>query len=198
MNRNARCAVQSSSIDLVFCQFSDDNFKKYIPTKYHDQVLQQTILLNLNVSVYVRASECSILYTVLIQADAAFLDNLAIQLRASAKPVFGWVPQSSTVPEFYLPEDKKKVLHKLPIWKMINTTIRSNGPLSTVKLFKHGIQSLYSEKAGVDGPMQARSILRSRTYQMLCEQKLVTQTLIKVVVNSFIVWRMKEKRVLLN
>lgn len=117
----------------------------YIPTENHGQVLQQRIVLNVKVSVYVRESECSILYKVHVQADWTLVDILATHFRAVAKHDLGWLHKSQTVTEFYLPEEKTKVFQKLLFWKMINTNMKPNGPLPPVKLFKHENQSLYSK-----------------------------------------------------
>lgn len=107
-------AVRSSTVNLVLCKFGDDKFKKCIPTEHGGQVIQQMIVLNLNVSVCVRASNCTVLYIVIIQSNETLLNDLPVQLRAGAKPVAGCVHQSSTVPQFYLSDDKRKVLHRLP------------------------------------------------------------------------------------
>lgn len=82
---------------------------------------------------------------------------------------------------------------------MIDMKIRTSGPLRPVKLFKHGIQSLYSKMKGdMDGFTQAISIQRSMTFPMFWEQKLVTQSRKTFVVSFFISWRMKENHGFLN
>ena len=83
---------------------------------------------------------------------------------------------------------------KKPFWMVINNDVKQHGPLPPIKVFKHGIQSLYSKtKGGVDGSAQARAILRSPTSSLRWEQKLVIQTIKTLAVNAFTSYRLQCK-----
>lgn len=76
--------------------------------------MQQMIVLNLNKSIYIRATECSMLYVVLIQCDTSLLNDMEIALQFVARSVTGWAHINRDVPDFYAPEDKAKVIDMVP------------------------------------------------------------------------------------
>lgn len=76
------------------------------------------------------------------------------------------------------------------IWKTLHAHVRTNEPLPPVRIFRHGLQVLYSKtKFGVDGAAQFRAGLNSPTSRLDWESKVVTQALKTLVVNSFLAWR---------
>jgi hypothetical protein len=104
--------------------------------------------------------------------------------------------QDPVIPDIQDAELKKEIGNRLKFWRLVNGYVLENGPFyPPVKLFRHGVQSLYSKtKGGVDGSAEARAILRCSTSAMKCEQKIVTQTLKTLAVNSFIAWRIRQKK----
>ena len=107
--------------------------------------------------------------------------------------------QDPLLPLFTGTTPRRYLKSKLPFWLIVNTYIKEKGPLSPLKLFKHDSQSLYSKTKGrVDGSAQARAILQSYTSSLKWEQKRVSQTIKPQAVNSFIAWRMTQKRNLLE
>lgn len=108
---------------------------------------------------------------------------------------FGGVEHEEiNVPDFVAGKYKTEILSKLPLWRSVNTSVVSRSPFRPVKLFKHCTQSFYSKcKGGVDGATQARSLLRSQSAHLKWEQKITSQVLKTVIVNSFIIWRMAQR-----
>lgn len=103
------------------------------------------------------------------------------------------------MPTFADTNTRKTLQTYHPFWTILNETIKSQDAFLPVRLFKHGIQSLYSKtKGGVDGSAQARAILRSSTSTLKWEQKIVSQTFKTLAVNSFIAWRMTTRKDLLQ
>ena len=106
--------------------------------------------------------------------------------------------ENGQIPEFCDGDSRKQIESKLPFWRMVNNYVIENDALMPVKIFKHGMQSLYSKtKGGVDGGAQAREILRSPGSTLQREQKIFCQTLKTLVVNSFVAWRLNQKQDLL-
>lgn len=192
-------AIRSQTSDIIVCDFGDDTFKKFIPSEHAAQILQQMIVLNVNLCLYVRATETSLIYCALVHANSDMLTTFTATLISTAGPVVKWAHTSGIVPAYYRPSDKNAVQTHLSFWKIVNDKIKRDGPLPPVKIFKHGCQSVYSKtKGGVDGSAQMRSILRSSTSHLKWEQKIVTQVIKTVLVNSFISWRIYEQRQLLQ
>lgn len=94
------------------------------------------------------------------------------------------------VPEIDSRSQRRTVLSNLPIWKTVPNYVRSNGAMPSVRIFRHGLQFMYSKtKCGVDGAAQFRAGLRSSTSRFDWESKIVSQTLKTLILNSFIPWR---------
>jgi hypothetical protein len=62
-------------------------------------------------------------------------------------------------------ELRKIALSRIPIWRLVDNHVHERDAFyPPVRLFRHGIQSIYSRtKGGVDGSAQASAILRSPT-----------------------------------
>ena len=68
------------------------------------------------------------------------------------------------MPLFVDRQTKIILSERLSFWKVIEYYAKEHDAFVPVKIFKHGIQSLYSKtKGGVDGSAQARVIMRSST-----------------------------------
>lgn len=166
---------------------------RVVPSDHLGQILHQCYVLGVNVAVYACASETGLLYTAIIHVP-----NSAIAIARSAYgsiiDCLRWAhTQQWTVPRFCSDNEKRTIMSQRSLWIPVNGHVLSKGPLPPVKVFRHGLQVLYSKtKGGVDGVTQYRSIMRSSTTTMGWEQKLVTQTLKTLLINSFIAWRLVE------
>ena len=79
-------------------------------------------------------------------------------------------------------------------WKLTDDLLNLRGPFPPLKLFKHASQRFCSNTmACVDGATQQRVILPFSTSHFQWEQKLVSQILTSIAINSFIGWRMSER-----
>lgn len=106
------------------------------------------------------------------------------------KPLVEWAYCAGIVPVFYPSEAKTLCGARFSFWNIVNGTIKTERILPRLKHFKHGPRSLYSKtKVVVDGSVQARAILRSSTPHLKYEQKLISQVINNLAVDSFISWR---------
>lgn len=88
---------------------------------------------------------------------------------------------------------------RLSFCRLVNVRVRKDEIFRPLKFFKHAIQTLYSKTiGGVDSSTQHRTILQSASSHLGREQKLVCQVLKSVCANSFLAWRIFERRGLLR
>lgn len=146
---------------IVRC-FGDERFQIFFPTEHYCRVMQKIIVLHVNLCLYFQAAEHSLLNIFLILAENSLLNASAQEIANTSHDVVGWAHTSEQIPDFFLPEEKITVNSRLPFWCMSNKKIKDEGSLPHIKLFKHGLQTLYSKtKVGVDQSAQAQAILRS-------------------------------------
>lgn len=179
----------------IYCKVGDSSFVKYVAKEHTGQVMQQMMVLNVNFCIYVRAAECGVVYKVIVYCPSHTLDVALDILRSMVRPLLQWVSATPfSLPPFVGDDHKQEILSRLPFWQVINKRVMTVGVLPPVKVFKHATQSIYSKtKGGVDGATQARAILRSPTSHLKWEQKIVSQVLKTLAVNSFVGWRMAER-----
>lgn len=180
-----------ASLDVIYCRIGDHEFVRRIPLKHCGQLLQQSLVLDVDYFVYVAASETSILFICVIYIPSYVRRQSLSVLVDYAKCLVSWVHEENGTPPPELdPAGKRLVGQKLPFWRLVNKHVVTNGPLPPLKLFRHGSQTFYSRtKGGVDGSAQYRSTLRSSMTVFRWEQKLITQTIKSVIANAYIVWK---------
>jgi hypothetical protein len=189
-------AVSNAAADIIKCDLGDATFRQYVPEAHMAQVIQQMIVLSTLFAVYVSASETGIMFVLVIRGFQPRLDAWKQSLLSTDRPLVEWAHESATatVPGFADAGAKDLLESGVKFWRLINGNVLEHGPLPPVKVFKHGIQSLYSKtKGGVDGNAQARTIVRSTTISPKWEQKLVTQTFKTLAVNAFVSYRLHQK-----
>jgi hypothetical protein len=145
----------------------------------------------------VSASETGILYVVICYCDDAVLRICLERLEAIVGSHVIWAhSEGEEVPQTADMELRKIALSRIPFWRLVDKHVHERDAFyPPVRLFRHGIQSIYSRtKGGVDGSAQARAILRSPTSSFKWEQKIVSQTLKTLSVNAFISWRMLQTK----
>lgn len=83
---------------------------------------------------------------------------------------------------------KKTDVFYIPSWTFKNSNFMWNWSFPTVKLFKHGLQAIYSKKGVVEFATQFRAFMRYHNphLKIKYESQLVTQTNKILVVNCFI------------
>lgn len=107
--------------------------------------------------------------------------------------------EEEVIPEFITGNVRAVLSSHSKFWKTIDKEVRLKGKLRPLKLFKHATQSFYSKtKGSVDGATQQRAVLSSFTSHMALEQKIVSQILKTVPLNTLIFWRVFERRNLLH
>ena len=193
-------ALQRATMEIVCCNVGDATFREYVPEEHVGQILHQMVVLSVNYVVYVSASEGGIMYIVVVHAPRETLNVCEIALRSRASAVVAWAHEEDPIPPEFVDLATKRILkERIGFWQLVNNYVTKKGSFLPLKLFKHGSQSLYSKtKGGVDGSAQARAILRSSTSSLKWEQKIVSQTIKTLAVNSFIAWRISEKKGMLE
>lgn len=184
----------------IFCKLGDETCNRLVPEDHLMQVLQQSVVFHSSFSVNAVASETGILYTVVI---STLLEQRSAALNAIVdigRNTLSWCGDHATLPEGIEDNQTKYVLENpLDFWKLLNRRVMMEGPFLPLKLFKHATQSFYSKtKGGVDGSTQQRAILRSPSSHLKWEQKIVSQVFKTLAVNSFIAWRIWERKDLLK
>ena len=121
----------------------------------------------------------------------------------NARSLDTWAHEPSAVdliPLAFADSQTKSLLEDKPsFWRAISEDVKGRGPMPPIKVFKHGMQSLYSKtKGGVDGTAQARAIMRSSTSSLRWEQTLFIQTLKMLAVNAITSYRLQCKANLLE
>ena len=188
-------ALNLATADVVTCCVGDAKFRRYVPDQHVGQVIHQMVVLSVNFVIYVSAAEAGTIYTCVVYSSA---DNVEKCYKAFTDVVLATVSwaheQDRQPPSFSDTTTRRALKPRLPFWLMVNNFVNEKGPFPPLKLFKHASQSLYSKtKSGVDGSAQSRAFLRSSTSSFKWEQKIVSQTIKTLTVNSFIAWRMTQK-----
>lgn len=100
-------------------------------------------------------------------------------MRNAAEQAVSWAHSVDGVTPPGTNTDTKRVINeRLPFWRLVNDHVSLHGPLSPLKLLRHGSQSFYSKtKCGVDGATKYGVVLRSASLPLPWEQKLITQTI---------------------
>ena len=178
----------------------DAKFPRYVPDQHVGQVIHQMVVLSVNFFIYVSAAEAGTMYTCVVYGSADNVEKCYKALTDVVLATVSWAHEQDPQPPSFTDTITRRALKsRLPFWLMVNNFVNEKGPFPPLKLFKHASQSLYSKtKGGVDGSAQARAILRSSTPSFKWEQKIVSQTIKTLAVNSFIAWRMTQKRNLLE
>ena len=191
-SKSLNTALELATEDAAFCEVGHETFRKYIPESHTAQVLLQMMILDVNVAIYLAAVETGLLYAVYVHCSDVHLATCQSILTAQTSELVQWAyTEGGTVPELINDECKECVESRHKYWKLIDDRVKIRGPFPPLKLFKHASQSFYSKtKAGVYGATQQRAILRSSTSHFQWEQKLVSQILKTIAINSFIGWRM--------
>eukprot|EP00737_Agarophyton_chilense_P004797 gb/GEZJ01006395.1/.p1 GENE.gb/GEZJ01006395.1/~~gb/GEZJ01006395.1/.p1 ORF type:complete len:425 (-),score=36.09 gb/GEZJ01006395.1/:504-1778(-) len=179
-------ALNNASLDLACVKVGDASVLQRIPQEHIGQVLQQMLVINTNYSIYAVSSETALLSCTLLYASNDKLRAYKDCLVSQAGPLVTWAhTDTPVVPSFVDVTTKRLLKERIVFWKLINTHVTNHDAFVPLKLFKHGIQGMYSKtKGGVDGSAQARAILRSATTKLKWEQKVVGQTLKTLFVNS--------------
>jgi hypothetical protein len=116
--------------------------------------------------MYITAAETGISFVVIAYCDAAILRACENVLDHGAEYCVAWAHEDHmSMPVLEDACLSKLIYSHLPFWKLVNSFVLENCAFyPPVKLFRHGVQTLYSKtKGGVDGSAQARAILRSST-----------------------------------
>jgi hypothetical protein len=190
-------STAAASIDVTLCEIGDSRFKELVPESHVGQVLHQMIVLKCNYCLYVSAAETGILCIVVCYCADFVLRECERRLEEISGSLVSWAyTDANEVPEMPDPELRKIAESRICFWRLVNEHVRdSDAFYPPVKIFRHGMQSLYSKtKGGVDGSAQARAILRSPTSSFKWEQKIVSQTMKTLCVNAFIAWRMLQMK----
>lgn len=189
-----------SSADAVFCDFGDETFRRMIPVDHIGQVLMQVIVLQVSHAVYVAASETGIAFIVVARCPPELFAASERLLRETCSAVIEWLfVDPVNFPAFISTAHKSLINGRRPFIQAVNAYVEERGPFPPLKLFKHGSQMFYSRtKGGVDGSAQQRAILRSSTSSLKWQQKVVSQTLKTLAVNSFMAWRINQAATLLE
>ena len=195
--------IAIATADAIICEFGDATSRQYIPEIHMGQVIQQMLVLRVRLAVYVSSSETGILYVVVVRAPEYILNAFELALAPNTRALASWAHEflaADLVPLSFADAQTEVLLQdKLSFWRAINEDIKEKRPMPPIKVFKHGIQSLYSKtKGGVDGTAQARAVMRSSTSSLRWEQKLVIQTLKTLAVNAFTSYRLQCKAHLLE
>jgi hypothetical protein len=77
-------------------------------------------------------------------------------------PLLHWAYTSviGSAPDFSDAKTKQFLESGAKFWRLVNENIMEHGPFPPMKIFKQGIQSLYSKaKSGVDDSAQVRAIM---------------------------------------
>jgi YqaJ-like viral recombinase domain len=194
-------SIELASVDVKVCRVGDSSFRSFVPEAHIGQILHQMLVLHVSHVVYVAASETGVMFIIIAYCDISTLSLCELALEQAAGECVDWAYEDFLDMPLDNDSDLNKLLKsRLPFWKLVNSYVLEKGPFyPPLKLFRHGVQTLYSKtKGGVDGSAQARSILRSATSSLKWEQKVVTQTIKTLAVNSFVAWRMRQKRSLLE
>ena len=194
-------SIQLASVDVKVCRVGDITFRTLFPEAHIGQILHQMLVLRINHVMYVAAAETGITFIVIAYCDVHILSVCELALEQAAEDCVAWAQEESmSMPSIQDAELSKVIYSRLPFWRLVNSYVLENSAFyPPVKLFRHGVQTLYSKtKGGVDGSAQARAILRSPTSSLKWEQKVVTQTLKTLAVNAFVAWRMRQKKSLLE
>ena len=183
-----------ATTDTVCVKIGDSRLLDYVPKAHIGQILHQMLVLSMNVLVYVSAAETGLLFVVVVYCPQ---DVLTASMNAlnSAESIVAWAHEEDpTPPVFATPDSVKRIEEKLPFWLLVNNHVKETDAFVPLKLFKHAAQSFYSKtKGGVDGSAQYCAIMRSSTSKRKWEQKIVSQTLKTVCINSFFGWRIMTK-----
>ena len=171
-SKSLNTALELATGDAVFFEVGDETFRKYIPESHTAQALNQMMILDVNVAIYLAAGETGLLYVVYVHCSGVHLATCQSILTAQTSELVQWAYiEGGTVPEFINDEYKECVLSGHHFWNLIDDCVKLRGPLPPLKLFKHASQSFYSKtKAGVDGVTQQKANLRSSTSHFQWEQ----------------------------
>jgi hypothetical protein len=119
------------------------------------------LVLKINHVMYVSASETGITFIVLAYCNSRVLIICESVLDQTLKDCVEWAyEQDPVIPDIQYAEFRKAIGNSLKFWRLVNGYVLEHSP-PPVKLFRHGVQSLYSKtKGGVDRIAQARAIIR--------------------------------------
>lgn len=193
-------ALSHATAEVVRCSVGDATFRQYVPIEHMGQALHQMVVLSVNYLIYVSASEAGVMYTVVVYCSSSIINQCCNALKSVAPPTVSWAFEETPKPPAFTESSTARILKsRLPFWMMVNNYVKDNDAFPPLKNFKHASQSLYSKtKGGVDGSAQARAILRSSTSSLKWEQKVVSQTIKTLAINSFLAWRMAQKKDMLG
>ena len=101
-------AVELATAEDVFCHVGDAICQNYVPDDHLFQIFHQMIVLSINYSVYVIASETGILMTVVMTCSTEKLISCCETLRIIAAPLVSWVHEDSQIIPSFAPAATKK------------------------------------------------------------------------------------------
>jgi hypothetical protein len=156
-------SVQLASIDVKICRVGDESFRRMVPEEHVGQLQHQMLVLKINHVMYVSASETGIAFIVLAYCNSRVLRICESVLDQTLKDCVECAhEQDPVIPDIQDAELRKAIGNRLKFWMLVSGYVLENGPFyPQVKLFRHGVQSLYSKTRGwVDGSAQAPTILR--------------------------------------
>lgn len=148
--------------------------------------MNQMVVLKFNFSIYVRASECGVIYVLILYCATKHLDLILSVLRENDSPLVEWVEnESSAFPALIGNELKSDIESRRQFWRVVNSNLTNMDPMPSVKVFIHAAQSLYSKTEGsVDGATQDRALLCSSTAHLkwkTCFKTLITQPVNRLI-----------------
>lgn len=128
------------------------------------------------------------------------LPAVLLSLRPIADRYVTWAySEQRTVPRFATPAHAVVTVSRLPFCTLLNQHVLVDGPTRHVRVFRYGIQALYSGiKGGVDAADQIRSVLNCSGISVGWEQKQLLYSMNTQMENCFISWRLMQWEHYLN
>lgn len=124
----------------------------YVPKEHVGQIMKQMTVMSFNFFLYVKDSECGILYKrfniVAIRDFMPLHVNIEIHRNSHVK----WASGDSELPGYTSKEQKDIFKYNLYFWKVVNNCVRDHGTITPIEVLKHTTKSLHSKtKGGLDG-----------------------------------------------
>lgn len=157
-------------------------------------LVHQLAVTRLNFGMYVCAIEVGVVFTLLFYCPSSLLDAVTSSLRNVTDKYVCWAHSPTPrVPSFAIPADKQAIQSKLPFWLAPDRHVVQHGPLHPVRLFRPGLQALYSKtRGGVDCAAQCRAELNCSGTTSCWEENLMLFFLTTLLVNSYTATRILE------
>lgn len=174
--------------DLIICETRLDEFTQQILKEHAAQIIHQCFSCNMKWVFYIQATESQVMYVLLIACTTPLRTVFEEFYDTQITPALRWAHIEQVGTQLLTADDeiKKLVSTRVPFWRMISNEISAKGPFVPVHIIKHASQTLYNKtKGGVDGNEKMRATLRCLKDTLKWEQKVVTEILKSVTVNTW-------------